>query len=163
MPPLPTSMQPESKMNRQNYFERMLCAKLDVCCRRRIYEQLVNSCVSGYAYRCLGLIASQNGNQQEALRHLKSASIALPTEPTIRNDYGYVLMQSGEHSSALHEFLTAVELAPDYRQAANNLIMLLYQQGDTAKAQVFAKQFGVATEEMQQLKNLALENNGAMP
>lgn len=128
-----------------------------------IYEQLINSCVSGYAYRGLGLIASQAGNQQEALRHLKAASNALPTEHTIRNDYGYVLMQSGEHTSALHEFLTAVELAPDYRQAANNLIMLLYQQGDTAKAETFAKQFGVATEEMQQLKKLAQENNGAMP
>ncbi len=128
-----------------------------------IYEQLMNSCVSGYAYRGLGLIASQSGNQQEALRYLKAASNALPTEHTIRNDYGYVLMQSGEHTSALHEFLTAVELAPDYRQAANNLIILLYQQGDSAKAETFAKQFGVATEEMQQLKKLALENSGAPP
>jgi len=128
-----------------------------------IYAQLVNSCVSGYAYRGLGLIASETGNQQEALRHLKAASNALPTEHTIRNDYGYVLMQSGESTAALHEFLTAVELAPDYRQAANNLVMLLYQQGDTAKAEAFAKQFGVASEAMQQLKKLAQENNEAMP
>lgn len=130
---------------------------------KAIYEQLVNSCVSGYAYRGLGLIASDTGNQQEALRHLKAASNALPTEHTIRNDYGYVLMQSGEHESALHEFLTAVELVPDYRQAAHNLILLLYQQGDTVKAEAFAKQFGVATDEMQQLKMLAQENNGGMP
>lgn len=120
-----------------------------------IYEQLVNSCVAGYAYRGLGLIADENGNLQDALRHLKAASNALPTEHTIRNDYGYVLMQSGDYEAALHEFLTAVELAPGYRQAANNLIMLLYQQGDTGKAEVFAKQFGVSTEEMQQLKILA--------
>lgn len=122
---------------------------------KAIYEQLVNSCMSGYAYRGLGLIADQTGNMQEALRHLKAASSALPTEHTIRNDYGYVLMQSGDYEAALHEFLTAVELAPDYRQAAYNLIMLLYQQGDTAKAEVFAKKFGVLAEEMQQLKTLA--------
>lgn len=127
------------------------------------YERLVNSCVSGYAYRGLGLIASNAGNQQEALRYLKIASHALPTEHSIRNDYGYVLMQSGDHESAVHEFLTAVELAPDDRQAAHNLILLLYQQGDTAKAEAFAKQFGVVTEEIQQLKKLAQESNGAMP
>jgi Flp pilus assembly protein TadD len=128
-----------------------------------IYEQLKNSCVSGYAYRGMGLIASETGDTQQALRHLKAASDALPTEHTIRNDYGYVLMQSGEHASALHEFLTSVELAPDYRQAAHNLILLLYQQGDITKAEAFAKQFGVVTEEMQQLRTLAHKNNVAMP
>ena len=128
-----------------------------------IYEQLKNSCVSGYAYRGLGLIASETGDTQQALRHLKAASDALPTEHTIRNDYGFVLMQSGEHASALHEFLTAVELAPDYRQSAHNLILLLYQQGDSAKAEMFAKQFGVVADEMQQLRTLAQKNNGAMP
>jgi Flp pilus assembly protein TadD len=128
-----------------------------------IYEQLVSSCVSGYAYRGLGLVASASGNLQEATRHLKTASKALPTEHTIRNDYGYVLMQSGDNTSALHEFLTAVELVPDYRQAAHNLILLQYQQGDSAKAEAIAKQFGVVAEEMQQLKVLAQENNGKMP
>lgn len=129
---------------------------------KTIYEQLVNSCASGYAYRGLGLIASDSGNLQEALRHLKAASDTLPTEHTIRNDYGYVLMQSGEHASALHEFLTAVELAPDYRQAANNLILLLHQQGDSAKAEAFAKQLGVSTDEVQQLKKLAQKSNGTV-
>jgi len=128
-----------------------------------IYEQLKSSCVSGYAYRGLGLIASETGDTQQALRYLKAASDALPTEHTIRNDYGFVLMQSGEHASALHEFLTAVELAPDYRQSAHNLILLLYQQGDSAKAEMFAKQFGVVADEMQQLRTLAQKNNGAKP
>lgn len=128
-----------------------------------IYEQLVNSCASGYAYRGLGLIASDSGNLQEALRYLKAASDTLPTEHTIRNDLGYVLMQLGEHEAALHEFLTAVELAPDYRQAAHNLILLLYQQGDIVKAEAFAKQFGVTIEEVQQLKKLAQDNHGVLP
>lgn len=119
-----------------------------------IYEQLTTSCVSGHAYRGLGLIASNAGNLPEALRYLKAASSTLPTEHTIRNDYGYVLMQAGQHDTALHEFLTAVELAPDYRQAAHNLILLLYQQGDTALAEAFAKQFGIVADELQQLKKM---------
>lgn len=128
-----------------------------------IYEQLVNSCVSGQAYRGLGLIASNAGRLQESLSYLESASRALPTEHTIRNDYGYVLMQSGNYAFALHEFLTALELAPDYRQAANNLVLLLYRQGDTAKAEAFAKQFGMVAEEMQQLKKMTQASNGTMP
>lgn len=128
-----------------------------------IYEQLTNSCVSGHAYRGLGLIASNAGNLPEALRYLKAASSTLPTEHTIRNDYGYVLMQSGQHDAALHEFLTAVELAPDYRQAAHNLILLLYQQGDTTRAEAFAKQFGIVSDELQQLKKLAQAGNRAGP
>jgi len=128
-----------------------------------IYEQLTTSCVSGHAYRGLGLIASNAGHLQESLRYLQAASDALPTEHTIRNDHGYVLMQSGATEPALHEFLTAVELAPDYRQAAHNLILLLYQQGDTARAEAFARQFGVDAEEMQQLKKMTPENRRAGP
>lgn len=119
-----------------------------------IYQQLLKGCMAGHAYRGLGLIASDAGNLQEALRYLQAASDALPTEYTIRNDLGYVLMQSGQPAAALHEFLTALELAPDYRQSAHNLILLLYQQGDTARAEAFAKQFGIGPEEMQQLKSM---------
>lgn len=128
-----------------------------------IYEQLANSCVSGQAYRGLGLIASNAGRLQDSLSYLEAASRALPTEHTIRNDYGYVLMQSGNYEVAIHEFLTALELAPDYRQAANNLVLLLYQQGDTAKAEAFAKQFGMVAEEMQQLKKMTQASNSTQP
>lgn len=128
-----------------------------------IYEKLANSCVSGYAYRGLGLIASNASNPTAAIDYLKTASAALPTEHTIRNDYGYVLMQSKQYETALHEFLTAVELAPDYKQAAHNLILLLYQQGDTDKAATFATRFGVEAEELQQLKKLAMQNNARLP
>lgn len=128
-----------------------------------IYEQLANSCVSGQAYRGLGLIASNAGHVQESLGYLEAASLALPTEHTIRNDYGFVLMQSGNYEVALHEFLTALELVPDYRQAANNLVLLLYRQGDATKAEAFAKQFGMVAEEMQQLKKMTQASNGTKP
>lgn len=128
-----------------------------------IYEHLVNTCVSGHAYRGLGLIASNGGNLQASLRYLQAASQTLPTEYTIRNDLGYVLMQSGQPEPALHEFLTALELAPDYRQAAHNLVLLLYQQGDTARAETFAKQFGIAAEELQHLKKMTNASHQAHP
>ncbi|CAG0979650.1 hypothetical protein MTYP_01684 [Methylophilaceae bacterium] len=120
-----------------------------------IYRRLLGSCVAGYAYQGLGLIASRSGNLQEAVAHLRAASAALPTEHTIRNDYGYVLMMSGDNKSAVHEFLTAVELAGGYRQAAHNLILLLYRDGENERADAFASQFGIAADELAKLQEMA--------
>lgn len=120
-----------------------------------IYRQLLNSCMSGYAYRGLGLIAANTGNIAEAVTHLRMASAALPTEHSIRNDYGYMLMLAGDNNAALHEFLTAVELVADYRQAAHNLLLLLYRNGDNQRAQAFAQQFGISAEELAHLQEMA--------
>lgn len=127
-----------------------------------IYQQLRTSCVSGYAYQGLGLLAQKEGHVQASLRDLETASRLLPTEHTIRNDYGYVLMQSGNYELALHEFLTAVELAPGYRQAANNLILLLYRHGENERAETVARQFGVSTEEMQTLRKMSQADHSAV-
>lgn len=121
----------------------------------QIYNSLLGNCLSGYAYQGLGLIASNAGNIQQALEYLRLASSALPTDPSIRNDYGYVLMMSGQNKPALHEFLTTVELAPDYRQAANNLILLLYRDNQQSRVQAFADRFGISAEELTHLQNLA--------
>lgn len=121
----------------------------------QIYLQLLSTCVSGYAYRGLGLIAANTGNTEEAVTHLRMASATLPTEHTIRNDYGYMLMLAGDSNAALHEFLTAIELVADYRQAAHNLLLLLYRNGDEQRAQAFASQFGVTAEEMAHLQEMA--------
>jgi len=121
----------------------------------QIYQRLLGNCMAGYAYQGLGLIASKAGKVQEAVAHLRSASAALPTEHTIRNDYGYVLMVAGDNKAALHEFLTAVELAANYRQAAHNLILLLYRDGQDERAKTFASQFGISKEEMAHLQEMA--------
>ena len=128
-----------------------------------IYERLIESCGAGHAYRGLGLIASHAGDLPASLHYLETASRALPADHTIRNDYGYVLMQAGSYEQALHEFLTALELVPDYRQAANNLVLLLYRQEDSARAEAFAKQFGINASEMQQLQKLAQSTRQATP
>lgn len=119
-----------------------------------IYRKLLDSCVSGYAYRGLGLIATSKGNIAEAVMYLRIASQTLPTEHTIRNDYGYVLMLAGDSRTALHEFLTAIELVTDYRQAAHNLLLMLYRENDN-RAQAFADRFGISLEEQAYLQELA--------
>lgn len=117
-----------------------------------IYRKLLNSCVAGNAHQGLGLLASQTGNVREAIIQLGEASEALPVDPNVRNDYGYALLLADEHEGALHEFLTAIELAPGHRQAAHNLLLLLFRTGETEKAASFAKQFGIDAADVDRLK-----------
>lgn len=120
-----------------------------------LYRKLLNTCVAGNAHQGLGLIASQTGNVREAIIQLGEASEALPVDPNIRNDYGYALLLADESEGALHEFLTAIELAPGHRQAAHNLLLLLFRTGETEKAASFAEQFGIGAAEVDRLKTQA--------
>jgi tetratricopeptide (TPR) repeat protein len=118
---------------------------------------LLSSCVAGNAYQGLGLLATHEGNVREAILQLQAASEALPIDPNIRNDYGYALLLADENEGALHEFLTAIELAPGNRQAAHNLLLLLYRMGEADKAGQFAEQFGIGGADVERLKKQALQ------
>jgi len=120
-----------------------------------LYQKLLGTCVAGSAYQGLGLLATHKGNVREAILQLHNASEALPIDPNIRNDYGYALLLAEEHEGALHEFLTAVELAPGHRQAAHNLLLLLYRTGKPDQAGKFAAQFGISAADLERLKQHA--------
>lgn len=122
-----------------------------------LYQKLLSSCVAGNAYQGLGLLATQEGNVREAILQLQAASEALPIDPNIRNDYGYALLLADENEGALHEFLTAIELAPGNRQAAHNLLLLLYRMGEVDRARKFAEQFGIGASDVERLKKQALQ------
>lgn len=121
----------------------------------QLYQRLLGSCVDGYAYQGLGLIASKAGKLQQAVNHLRAASAAMPVDASIRNDYGYALMLVNEGDHALHEFLTALELTADNRPAAHNLFLLLTRQGNHDKARLFAEKFGLSQQELARLRLIA--------
>lgn len=123
----------------------------------RIYRQLLKSCVAGYAYQGLGLSAGNAGQWREAATHLHAASAALPIDAAVRNDYGFALMQAGEHDAALHEFLTAIELAPNQRRPQHNMLLLLTRTGQDAKAAAFAEKVGVSAEELAGIRQMAAQ------
>lgn len=123
-----------------------------------LYQRLTRSCIGGYAYQGLGLISAKRGRLPEAVEQLRAASTALPVDAAIRNDYGYVLMLSGQHQGALHEFLTAIELTSGNRQAARNLVLLLYRTQQQEKARAFAEQFGIGAAELGQLQTMAVQH-----
>jgi Flp pilus assembly protein TadD len=123
----------------------------------RIYRQLVKTCVAGYAYQGLGLSAGNAGKWSEAVSHLKAACAAQPIDAAVRNDYGFALMQAGDSNTALHEFLTAIELAPNQRRPAHNLLLLLSRTGEDDKAAAFAKQVGISADELEGIRKMATQ------
>lgn len=84
----------------------------------------------GLLYAPVDLVAS--------LKELREAARLKPTDAAIRSDYGYALMQARRFAEARVELSTAAELAPDSIAARNNLLILLYAQGDAAGAQKLA-------------------------
>lgn len=122
-----------------------------------LYQKLLSSCVAGSAYQGLGLLATHEGNVREAILQLHAASEAMPVDPNVRNDYGYALLLADEHEGALHELLTAIELAPGHQRASRNLLLLLFRMGETDKAGKFAEQFGISAAEVERLKKQALQ------
>jgi Flp pilus assembly protein TadD len=55
---------------------------------KALYQKLEGGCLNGRAQHGLGLIAAREGNQTEALAHLRRARQAMPTDLRIRNDLG---------------------------------------------------------------------------
>lgn len=129
----------------------------------RIYRKLLKSCVAGYAYQGLGLSASNAGKWRDAVVHLQAASAALPIDASVRNDYGYALMLAGDPPAALHEFLTAIELAPNQRRAVHNLLLLLSRTGEDDKAAAFAEKVGISPEELAGIRQMAARQLSAAP
>ena len=117
-----------------------------------LYQKLLGSCLAGSAHQGLGLLATNEGNVREAILQLHAASEVIPIDPDVRNDYGYALLLADEYEGALHELLTAIELAPGHRKAAHNLLLLLYRTGQAEKANQIAEQFGIGPADIERLK-----------
>lgn len=107
------------------------------------YEGLMNTCMSGKAHHGLGLVAARQGQLAPALKHLRQARSALPTDARVRNDLGYALLLANELPGARLEFLTALDLEPGDARAARNLVMLAFRQGDDSQAESLARRFGL--------------------
>lgn len=110
--------------------------------------------LAGKARHGLGLLYA-TANLDAALRELHEAARLRPTDAAIRSDYGYALMQQGRFSEAQMQLATAHELAPDLVAARNNLLILLYAQGQSAAAARMAAAAQVDPSLLAELKSQA--------
>ncbi len=119
---------------------------------RAIYQGLLSTCLAGAGHHGLGLLAGEEGRLSESVEHLRQARLALPADARVRSDLGYALLLSGDLEGAKLEFLTAQDLDPEDRQAALNLLLLFYRQGDAARAEAVAQRYHVDAEELTRLR-----------
>lgn len=118
--------------------------------------------LAGKARHGLGLLYAPV-NLDAALKELREATRLKPTEPDFRSDYGYALMQRRRFAEARVELSTARELAPQHIAARNNLLILLYAQGDEAAAQRLAQVAALDATTLARLKAQAQSLKTAKP
>lgn len=110
-----------------------------------------NGPLAGKAHHGLGLLYATY-DLNASLRELRVASRFKPTDATIRSDLGFALMQARRFSEARIELATAHELAPANVAARNNLLILLFAQGEAAAAQRLANAAQLDARLLAQLK-----------
>ncbi len=113
-----------------------------------------DSPLAGKARHGLGLLYAPV-NLPAALKEFREAVKLKPTDADIRSDYGFALMQQRRLAEARVELSTARELAPDHIAARNNLLILLFAQGDDTAAQKLAARSGVDAALLARLKSQA--------
>lgn len=120
-----------------------------------LYQSVLRSSatgpLAGKAHHGLGLLYA-GYDLTASLRELREATRLRPTDAAIRSDTGFALMQARRFGEARTELATASELAPDNIAARNNLLILLYVQGDEAAAGRLAAQTQVDSTLLARLK-----------
>lgn len=116
-----------------------------------VLRAAANGPLAGKARHGLGLLYAGT-DLNAALRELREAARLKPTDATIRSDLGYALMKARRYPEARVELATAYELAPDNLAARNNLVILLYVQGEPAAAQRLASAAQIPSSLLAQLK-----------
>lgn len=109
---------------------------------RSLYQALLGSCVRGQAHHGMGLLLAGLHEDADSLKHLQLARELMPTEAQVRNDLGYALLLRRDLVGARYEFMTAMELAPDFTKPKHNLYMIAALQNDEGLRQSLAKQGG---------------------
>lgn len=114
-----------------------------------LYEELVPTCMDGYAHHGLGLLAARRGAIETAHEHLTQARKRLPLDPRVRNDHGYVLLLARQPVQAYSEFMTALELNAKAQQPKYNALLTLLLLERKNQARVFAERMELSNEDIE--------------
>lgn len=102
-------------------YGQLLAQTGDLQRAEKVFERLRNKCNSGEGWQGDGLVALRQGDLQRARRSLEQAVNLTPASAAVRNDYGYVLLLSGEPAAAIVHLRTALELQNGSGPARQNL------------------------------------------
>ncbi|MGC4012243.1 MAG: tetratricopeptide repeat protein [Pseudomonas sp.] len=122
---------------------------------RIVYEGLLGTCKAAEAHHGLGQIAMRAGNTVEAERELREAARLQPTNSSLRNDLGYVLLRRGDMEKARFEFITAMELNEHDKLPATNLLSVMFIQGETNEATRLIQSVGLSADQVRAAQDQA--------
>lgn len=115
------------------------------------YKGLTDTCFSALGHMGMGKIAAVRGDLKTARAELLTARQQAPTDANIRNDYGFILLVTGQYRAAQQEFMTAVQLNNDHAIALKNLMLSLILSGERDMAWRIAQQNDVDAQQFQSL------------
>lgn len=119
------------------------------------YRDLSLTCLSAYGHAGMAKIHAMEGRMEQAHQHMQKARRSQPTNPDIRNDYGFILLAHGDYRAAQHEFMTALQLQAKHPVAIRNMVISLILDGDRQTAISMAKNNGIAPDEFNGLVDQA--------
>ncbi|WP_211208912.1 tetratricopeptide repeat protein [Cytophaga aurantiaca] len=86
------------------------------------------------AQHLLGLVYSEQGKYENAIRYISEAITTNPDNTAYYSNLGEVYRLAGEWDKALSHFQKALQIQPDFVEAKFNLANGLHQKGDTQQA-----------------------------
>lgn len=130
---------------------------------RIVYEGLLGTCKAAEAHHGLGQIAMRGGNTVEAERELREAARLQPTNSSLRNDLGYVLLRRGDMEKARFEFITAMELNEHDKLPATNLLSVMFIQGENSEASRLIQSVGLSADQVRAAQDQAKDLRPVRP
>ena len=88
----------------------------------------------GGALHLLGILAYQQGRNEEAIGFLRKAAVALPGDAGVHSNLGLAYQGLGKTEDAVAQYREAVRLKPDHAEAYYNLGIALALQQKHAEA-----------------------------
>jgi Flp pilus assembly protein TadD len=120
-----------------------------------LYRSLLDGCMAGYGLHGLGLLAAVGGRLAEAEDFLVRAGRERPASADVHNDLGMVLLLAGRRDSARREFLTAAELDRNSPLPVENLIVLMFMDGNAGEAARLAEHRRLTENDLERLRQRA--------
>lgn len=115
------------------------------------YRQLLGSAFDGEAKHGLGLLYALK-DFRLSLQYLRQAANLRPTDPNIRNDYGYALLTGGHYPAARLELATAYELDSAMDRYRNNYVLALLISKDEAEIRRVRQRSDISDKVLQNLR-----------
>jgi Flp pilus assembly protein TadD len=115
------------------------------------YKQLLASPFAGEARHGLGLLYADR-NYRLSLQYLREAAQLRPTDPDIRNDYGYALLMGGQYPEGRLQLATAHELDSAVDKYRNNYVLALLLLKDEAEVERVRRRTELSDKVLQNLR-----------